>query len=591
MSWINRTGDWLDARTGYRAALHHALEEPVPGGARWAYIFGSVLVGCITVQALTGWALMTYYAPSATTAWASVEHITYAVSGGWLVRGLHHFGAQAMVVVVGLHIAQVAIFGAYKAPREVNWWLGLGLLGITLGFSLTGYLLPWDQKGYWATRVATNIAGTVPIIGKATQRILQGGPEYGTFTLTRFYTLHIAILPLLLAALLGGHLVLFRKHGVTPGAKADTSKIDKFYPTQLAKDLGGMFVMLAVVFLLVLREHGAPLDAPADPASEYPARPEWYFLSLFQMLKYFEGSLEIAGSVVIPGIAGLYLALLPLWDKVQSRALGPRLKYLAPLGGIGAGLVLLTLLAFRADAHDLPFQKARALASQRAEKSIELAKKGIPPDGPLAMLRRDPELRGTALFQEHCASCHRLGNLGPPPGKETAPELNGWGTIEWVLSMMDNPDAPNRFGNTPYKGEMQSLVHPPADPQLARSFKQMPEARRKAIATFLANEAAEVKDPNHDAEGAKAVAIGCTSCHLFRGQTDDDDSVGPELAGWGSTAWTRAQISNPGTKTTYRPEALKPERKGHMPRFDDKLETDDINLLAMWVRKKARGEK
>src|SRR5215471_10987543 len=591
MSWAKRTGDWLDARTGWRAVVHHALEEPVPGGARWAYIFGSVLVGCITLQAITGWALMAYYAPSAMTAWASVEHVSYAVSGGWLVRGLHHFGAQAMVVTVALHLAQVALFGAYKAPREVNWWLGLGLLGITLGFSLTGYLLPWDQKGYWATRVATNIAGTVPIIGKMTQRLLQGGPEYGSFTLTRFYTLHIAILPASLALLLAGHLVLFRKHGVTPPATADMRRVDKFFPVQLAKDLAGMFLMLAIVLALVLREHGAPLDAPADPASDYPARPEWYFLSLFQMLKYFEGQLEVVGSIVVPGIAGLYLALLPLWDRSPSRSLGPRLKYLAPLFVMGLGVVLLTTLSLRSDARDVPFQKAREVASRRAKASIELAKKGIPPDGPLAMLRRDPETRGTALFQEHCASCHRLGDFGPELAKLTAPDLNGWGTAEWVLSVMDNPDAPNRFGNTPFKGEMQSLVHPPTDASQAKNFKQMPEARRKAIAAFLANEAAEIKDPNHDQVGAKFISDGCTGCHLFRGETIDDDSIGPELSGWGSTAWTRAQIANPGTNMTYRPTALKPDLKGHMPRFDDKMEPADINLLAAWVRKKARGDK
>jgi ubiquinol-cytochrome c reductase cytochrome b subunit len=586
MSWARRAGDWLDVRTGYRAFVAHALEEPVPGGARWAYIFGSVLVGCITLQAITGWVLMAYYAPSATTAWASVEHVSYGVSGGWLLRGLHHFGAQAMVVTVALHIAQVALFGAYKAPREVNWWLGLGLLGVTLGFSLTGYLLPWDQKGYWATRVATNIAGTVPLIGKVTQRLLQGGPEYGSYTLTRFYTLHVAILPASLALLLVGHLVLFRKHGVTPGASADMTKVDKFFPTQLAKDLAGMFLMLAVVLILVLREHGAPLDAPADPASDYPARPEWYFLSLFQMLKYFEGQLEIVGSIVVPGVAGLYFALLPLWDKAPSRALGPRLRYLSPLFGIGLGVAVLTALSLRSDARDVPFQKARAVASKRAETAIELAKKGIPPDGPLAMLRHDPETRGTALFQEHCASCHRLNELGPEPAKATAPDLTGWGTAEWVLSVMENPDDPKKFGNTPYKGEMVSLVHP-SNP----AVRPMPEASRKSIAVFLANEAAEQKDPQHDAAAAKMIAIGCTSCHLFRGQTDDDDSIGPELSGWGSTAWTRAQISNPGSKATYRAEAMKAERKGHMPRFDDKMENDDLNLLASWVRKKARGEK
>ncbi|MBV9948688.1 MAG: c-type cytochrome, partial [Myxococcales bacterium] len=238
------------------------------------------------------------------------------------------------------------------------------------------------------------------------------------------------------------------------------------------------------------------------------------------------------------------------------------------------------------DRRDEPFQKARALATQRADVAIALAKKGIPPEGPLAMVRHDPETRGKGLFQEHCASCHRLGDLGPELAKSAAPDLTGWGTAEWVLAVMENPDSPLKFGNTPYKGEMISFVHP--SPGQA-NFHEMPDAKRRAIATFLENEAAENKDPKHDAAGAKIIADGCTSCHLFRGQTDDTDSIGPELSGWGSTAWTRAQIANPGTNATYRAEALNPERKRHMPRFDDKLESDDLTLLASWVRSKARA--
>jgi len=591
MNVTSKIGDWLDARTGYRAVVAHALDEPVPGGARWAYIFGSVLVGCITLQAITGWAMMAYYAPAATTAWASVEHLTYGVSGGWLVRGLHHFGAQAMVVVLALHLLQVAIFGAYKAPREVNWWLGLGLFGITLGFSLTGYLLPWDQKGYWATRVATNIAGTVPLVGTPIQALLQGGPEYGSLTLTRFYSLHVGILPLLLLLLLVAHVVLFRKHGVTPGAKADITRVDRFFPAQLAKDVGGVLLMLLIVFVLAYREHGAPLDAPADPSSDYPARPEWYFLSLFQLLKYFEGRLEVVGSILIPGLAGAYLALLPFWDRAPTRALRKRIGYLLPLAAMGIGVAGLTALSARADKRDEVFQKARALAGKRAIAAIELAKKGVPPDGPLAMMRRNPETRGPDLFQENCASCHRLGDMGPEPKKATASDLTGWGTAEWAMSMIEDPDAPNRFGQTPYKGEMISFAKPPADPKGAKTFKPMPEANRRLIAAFLAGEAAEVKDPAHDAQGAKLLQSCATGCHLFRGQTDDDDGKGPELAGWGSLAWTRAQIANPGTNTTYRAAAMDPDMKGHMPRFDDKLDAEDINLLAGWVRKKARGDK
>jgi ubiquinol-cytochrome c reductase cytochrome b subunit len=214
-------GNWLDERTGYRALMREALDEPVPGGARFAYVWGSALTLTFVVQAVTGVLLMTVYQPSATSAWSSVAHISYSVSWGWLVRGLHHYGAQAMVILLVMHIGQTAIYGAYKKPREMNWLFGIGLAGLTLGFALTGYLLPWDQKGYWATKVATNIAGTVPVIGNFTQRLLVGGADYGHATLTRFYALHVAILPLGLLVLLGAHIALFRKHGVTPSRSAD----------------------------------------------------------------------------------------------------------------------------------------------------------------------------------------------------------------------------------------------------------------------------------------------------------------------------------------------------------------------------------
>src|SRR5947207_9758144 len=188
---------WLDDRTGIRDLLHEALYERIPGGARWRYVWGSTLVFAFSVQVVTGLCLWMAYSPSSQTAWESVYYIQHHMQGGWLLRGLHHFMAQAMVVLLALHLLQVVIDGAYRAPREVNFWLGLILLQIVLGLSLTGYLLPWDQKGYWATRVATNIAITVPVIGPAIQRLAVGGPEYGHLTLTRFFALHAGLLPLL----------------------------------------------------------------------------------------------------------------------------------------------------------------------------------------------------------------------------------------------------------------------------------------------------------------------------------------------------------------------------------------------------------
>ncbi len=147
--------DWVEHRTGVAALLRKLLYEDIPGGARWRYVWGSVLVFLFIIQVLTGGLLMTVYAPSATTAWSSVWYIQTQMTLGWLIRGLHHFAAQALVVLMLVHVLQVLIAKAYRPPREFNWWFGVGLFHVVLALALTGYLLPWDQKGYWATKVAT----------------------------------------------------------------------------------------------------------------------------------------------------------------------------------------------------------------------------------------------------------------------------------------------------------------------------------------------------------------------------------------------------------------------------------------------------
>jgi len=591
MKLLDRALDFLDERTGHRKLVAHLLDEPIRGGARWAYVFGSALLGSFLVQVITGVTLMTSYAPSDKTAWASVHYITFAQPAGWLVRGLHHFGAQAMVIVLGMHLVQVATFGAYKKPREVTWWVGLGLLAITLGFALTGYLLPWDQKGYWATRVATNIAGTVPIVGDATQRLMQGGGEYGSLTLTRFYALHVFVLPALLVGLVGVHLALFRRHGVTPPVKADLSRVDRFYPRQVWKDVVAVLAVVAVVTALAIREHGAPLDAPADPSSDYPARPEWYFLALFQLLKYFHGPLEIVGTIVLPAVLGAYFFALPLLDRKPSTALGPRARLLAPLGLVVVGAIALTLQAKAQDGSDAGFQAERRKADERATIANRIAMAGVPPEGPLAMMKRDPELRGPELFDKHCAGCHTLGTHGKEKDR-TAPRLDLWGTEPWALAMLHDPDGDERFGRTAYKGEMPSVDVPP--PTAPAGFKPMPEDDKRAVAAYLArgsepSTAAASPPDARLARGKEIVASRCTTCHLFEGKGDDaDQGLAPELAGWGGEAWLRAQIANPSSKATYREKALEPDRKGHMPRFDSEMSAEDVDLLAKWVRAAAR---
>src|SRR2546425_3989635 len=213
---MKRFFDWADHRTGGRKIVHEALFENVPGGARWRYVWGSTLTFPLVVQFITGIFLWMAYSPSSQTAWESVYYIQHEMAGGWLLRGIHPFTAQAMTVPLVLHLMQVIIDGAYKAPREMNFWFGLLLLLLVLGLSLTGCLLPWDQKGFWATKVATNILGAFPVIGQQLQRLVLGGAEYGHHTLTRFFALHAGVLPGAIIALLTVHIYLFRKHGLTP---------------------------------------------------------------------------------------------------------------------------------------------------------------------------------------------------------------------------------------------------------------------------------------------------------------------------------------------------------------------------------------
>jgi quinol-cytochrome oxidoreductase complex cytochrome b subunit/mono/diheme cytochrome c family protein len=437
---IRSLRDWINHRIGLSDIVEHALYERIPGGAKFRYITGSVLVFAFITQAITGIFLWMAYSPSSQTAYESVWYIQHEMTGGWLVRGVHHFMAQAMVVVMALHMLQVIWDGAYRAPREVNYWLGLVLLQLVLGLGLTGYLLPWDQKGYWATNVATNLATLVPFVGKDLQQLAVGGNEYGHHTLTRFFAMHAGVLPGLLVIFLVLHIAIFRRHGImakiTPGRADET-----FWPRQVLFDGIGCLVLMGIVLLCVIHfdvaalfrtnpsvSHlGADLGAPADPAEQYSAaRPEWYYLFLFQLLKYFPGKQEIIGAIVIPSVVMTLLFLLPLigrWNLTHQFNRGFILLLLAAVG-------VLTALALRQDAADPEFQAAKAKAQDDAERTNELITRRemlsdgklsevrlIPRQGAVYLLRNDPLARGPRLFKQHCASCHSYSDPSDPEGK------------------------------------------------------------------------------------------------------------------------------------------------------------------------------
>jgi len=210
----SRIGNWLEERMGWRSVWETVFLRKVPK-VNWFYTLGSATLFVALNQMITGILLTIYYVPTPTQAYDSVQYITTQVPAGWLIRGLHHWGASAMVLLTVLHMLRVIFYGAYKYPREVTWFTGVGLLVLVLGFGFTGYLLPWDQKAFWATTVGTRIAEVTPFVGDWILRIMRGGEELTAVTLARFFGVHVWFLPAALIALLGVHLYLVIRIGIS----------------------------------------------------------------------------------------------------------------------------------------------------------------------------------------------------------------------------------------------------------------------------------------------------------------------------------------------------------------------------------------
>ena len=349
--------DWMAERLPLReieAAIRHKT-VPLHRYSLW-YFLGGMALFFFIVQVVTGILLLLYYRPSATEAYDSVQFIMTRVPFGWLVRSIHSWSANLMVAAVVVHLASVLYLKAYRRPRELTWVSGVLLFFLTLGFGFTGYLLPWNELAFFATRVGTDIAGAVPLVGGGVVRFLRGGPDVSGATLTRFYGVHVAVLPALATALLGLHLALVQYHGmsVPPSVDAEAARTGRrvrampFVPHFALRDLFGWTVALA---LLAGLSAFLPweLGTKADPFAPAPAgiRPEWYFLWMFQALKYMPAHvLGINGELVaitVFGLGGIALLMLPFLDRGTPRA--GRMVTWAATGAL-LFMGLMTALAF-----------------------------------------------------------------------------------------------------------------------------------------------------------------------------------------------------------------------------------------------------
>ncbi|MEC4670878.1 MAG: cytochrome b N-terminal domain-containing protein [Nitrospirota bacterium] len=336
----SRLYEWLDSRLRLKPIGKTLLDEPIPGGASWNYVFGSATLFLFVLQAVTGMFLTMYYVPSTDHAYDTVQYIQHEVMFGWFVRGLHHWGASAIMLAIGLHMLQVFFDGAYKPPRELMWMVGIVLFLLMMGFGFTGYLLPWDQNAYWATQIGINMAGRVPIVGDLMVKVLRGGETLGALTLSRFFALHVLFLPSMIIFGVMLHLFILRRVG--PAGPWDEKKAkegsETFYPRQVYMDA----VVMLGVFLIVATLAATiefPLADKADPSDHsFVPVPEWYFLFYYQLLKYVHGPLEPFATWILPGLFFLMLFLLPFLDRNPQRRISRR-----PVT-LGAGMVFLVIV-------------------------------------------------------------------------------------------------------------------------------------------------------------------------------------------------------------------------------------------------------
>ena len=537
----------------------------IPDRAAFARVFGAVLVFLFAVEAVTGIALAAFYAPSSTDAWASVAYVQDQMALGWLVRGLHFHAASAIVIVSGLHLLQTAIVGAYKKPRELVWWLGILLMMLTLAWAVTGYVLRWDQAGFWANKVEVGIAAATPVIGDWIKNLALGGNDYGNLTLTRFYTLHVIVLPVIMLGAIAVHVRWSRAHGTTPVAARAQAPVPR-WPAQTVRDVVAIAIAFAILLVYVINQHGADLAAPADPSAAFDARPLWYFRWLFE-LRELAGSAEKLVAMATPAVVVGGLVALPLLDRGPSRKPRQRVVFIAGVVGLFAVIGALTVASLVGDANDDELAKRIAKADERGQLARKLAREnGVPATGGADVFKTSPMAVARQIFDTKCASCHAADSKERKGPVITA----GHGDRAWFKLMLREPSHDTLWGRTKL-AKQESAMKPFADMK-ASDLDDVVEL-------MYAETGATDVDAARKKRGKDMFDNACSDCHSL-----DEDTAGssaPGLAGVGSRAFYFNFIGNPKSPLHMGKD------NSEMPRFDHELtvtERDQLAEYLVWLR-------
>lgn len=455
---VRRVLDWLEERLGIAAALGPILRHRTPRGAKWWYVFGSATLTLFLLQVVTGICLAMVYVPSGDQAYESLQYLNYTQPLGWFLRAMHNTAAGGMVVMLVVHMTQVFLMGAYKYPRELTWLFGVGLLAITLGMAFSGQVLRWDQDAYWGVGVGASMAGRLPLIGPYVVKMLCSGPTIGGETLSRFFALHVFVLPGLLITLVAGHLYLVLRLGISSppvaGRPVDPRTYHEeyekelesgvpFYPNPVRRDMifSALTVLVIVVLAAVIGPKG-PGEPPDPTIITAEPRPDWYFLPLFGLLALLPPGLETPAIFGIPGVIGLVLVLIPFVGSKGERH--PKRRPVA----------VLSVVMFFTVAGVLGW-----LGNTSPWSPVMDAWSGLPVPERMVKRLKPLELQGAAVFQvKTCRNCHALDRSGGRRGPDLTDVATKLSRDELIRQVIQGGGLMPAFGTQLTPSEIDAMV-------------------------------------------------------------------------------------------------------------------------------------